>query len=45
MTQPLWSNSGNVSGILSALSGFLRLLEDVAIDVKHTKQTGKKRCP
>ena len=42
MTQPLWSNSGNVSGILSALSGFLRLLEDVAIDVKHTKQTGKK---
>ena len=38
----MWSNSGNVAGILSALAGFLRLKQDVAIDVKHDNKPGKK---
>ena len=38
----MWSNSGNVTGILSALTGFLRLKQDVAIDVKHDNKPGKK---
>ena len=42
MTQPLWSDSENVIGILSALTAVLRLKQDVAIDLKHNKQTGKK---